>query len=255
MEPGRPAEASRAPPPGRGRASAAVAWGFAPAERAIDVGSPLAEILAGLLAYLIGGVPFGWLAVRIAKGQDLRRIGSGNIGATNASRLWPGTVSIMVFVIVFALDFAKGFAAVSFAHRLGHWLGSDPPGETLGLICGASAILGHVFTPYLHFRGGKGVATAFGVVTALAPWSSLAALGIWGILVAATRYMSLGSIGAMLAIPITYYASHGGETFRSRLASFVFFVLLAAMVVWRHRENILRILSGSERKVGTTDQI
>lgn len=222
---------------------------------AIQIGTPLAEILAALLAYLIGGVPFGWLTVRLFKGMDLRTVGSGNIGATNASRLWPGHASILIFVFVFALDFAKGFCACYFAHKLGSFLGAEIPGETLGMICGAAAILGHVFTPYLRFKGGKGVATALGVVTALAPISSLAAVGMWGLLVGLTRYISLGSIGAMVAVPVAYLLSYGPETFRGRLAVFLFFVALTGIVVWRHRDNILRILSGKERKVGATDQI
>lgn len=226
-----------------------------PGDAPIDIGTPLAEILAALLAYGIGGIPFGWLTVKLLKRKDLRTIGSGNIGATNASRLWPGHLSIVVFVLVFTLDFAKGFLACSFAHKLGSFLGAEIPGLTLGMICGAAAILGHVFTPYLRFKGGKGVATALGVVTALAPISSLAAVGMWGILVLLTRYMSLGSIAAMVAVPVAYFVKYGPETFRGRLAVFLFFVALTGIVVWRHRDNILRILSGKERKIGAADQI
>ncbi len=226
-----------------------------PGACAIDIGSPIAEILAAALAYLIGGIPFGWLTVRVLRGRDLRTVGSGNIGATNASRLWPGNWSILAFVFVFALDFAKGYLAFVFAHKLGSFLGAEIPGQTLGMICGAAAILGHVFTPYLRFKGGKGVATALGVVTALAPISSLAAVGMWGLLVGITRYISLGSIGAMVAVPVAYVLSYGPETFRGHLAVFLFFVALTAIVVWRHRENILRILKGKERKVGAADQV
>lgn len=229
--------------------------GRSPGEPLIDVGSPLAEILAGLLAYAIGGIPFGWLFIRVLKHIDLRTIGSGNIGATNAARLWPGWRSIAAFAVVFLLDFAKGFCAVTFAHNLGELLGSAAPGETLGMICGSAAILGHVFTPYLRFKGGKGVATTLGVVTALAPWSTIAALGTWGILVVVTRYMSVGSIGAMVAVPVAYLLSYGPDTFKGRLAVFLLFIGLSGIVIWRHRENILRILSGKERKVGTADQI
>jgi len=222
--------------------------------RTIDIGTPGAEILAGLLAYLIGGIPFGWLFARFTKGVDLRRVGSGSTGATNASRLFSPRWAVPAFAVVFILDFAKGFAAATFSHGLGSWLGSAAPGETLALACGAAAILGHVFTPYLRFKGGKGVATALGVVTAFAPWSSLAAVGAWGLLVGLTRYISLGSMGAMVAIPVVYYASHGAETFHQKLGVFLFFVALAAIVVWRHRENIFRILQGVERKLGASDQ-
>jgi glycerol-3-phosphate acyltransferase PlsY len=220
----------------------------------MNLGTPWGEILAALLAYLIGGVPFGWLAVRTLKGIDLRKVGSGNIGATNASRTWTGRGSIVAFLCVFALDFFKGFAAANWAGNLGEWLHATTPPETLDVLCGACAILGHVWTPYLRFKGGKGVATALGVVTALAPWSSLYALGAWGLLVGITRYMSMGSIAAMVSIPLTYLLRNGSETFHGRLGVFVFLTLVAVMVVWRHRGNIARVLQGRERKVGATDQ-
>lgn len=214
----------------------------------------MAEILAVLVAFAIGGIPFGWLVARLVKGVDLRKVGSGNIGATNASRLFEKNWGIVAFLAVFILDFAKGFCAAYFSFELAEWLGSTIPTETVGLICGAASILGHVFSPYLGFKGGKGVATALGVVTALAPWSSLAAVGTWGLLVGLTRYMSLGSIGAMLALPLMYFVSYGDEVFHRKLAIFLFLVALAAMVIWRHRANIRRLLSGRERKVGASDQ-
>jgi glycerol-3-phosphate acyltransferase PlsY len=220
----------------------------------MTIGSPWAEILAALLAYAIGGIPFGWLAARVVKGVDLRRVGSGNIGATNASRLWDKGMSIVAFVVVFLLDCFKGFCAANWSANLGDWLGASTIPETMGVICGAAAILGHVFTPYLNFKGGKGVATALGVVTALAPLSSLYALGAWGLLVGLTRYMSLGSVAAMIVIPLSYLIRYGDETFRGRLGVFVFLTVVAVMVVWRHRANIRRVLQGRERKVGAADQ-
>jgi glycerol-3-phosphate acyltransferase PlsY len=219
------------------------------------IGSPGAEILAGLLAFLVGGIPFGWLAARLLKGVDLRTVGSGNIGATNASRLWAGRAGIVAFACVFLLDFAKGFAAAYGSNALGEWLGGSEEGETLSVICGACSILGHVFTPWLGFRGGKGVATSLGVVTALAPLSSLYALGFWGLLVGVTRYMSLGSMGAMLSIPVSYALRMGPETFRGRLGVFLFLTAMTGIVVWRHWGNLRRILQGRERKVGAADQL
>ena len=221
----------------------------------IYLGSPLAEILAGLLSFAIGGIPFGWLFARFVKGIDLRKVGSGNIGATNASRLFEGAVSVAAFLFIFALDFGKGLCAALFGYKLGLWLGADAGTEFLSVICGASAILGHVFTPYLGFKGGKGVATTLGVVTAFAPWSSLAAVGTWGLLVGLTRYISLGSIGAMIAIPVAYVIHFGDRTWKEGLGVFLFFIALAGIVVWRHRENIVRILKGSERKLGAADQL
>jgi glycerol-3-phosphate acyltransferase PlsY len=221
----------------------------------MDVGTPGAEIFAALLAYAIGGIPFGWLAVRWFKGVDLRTVGSGSTGATNASRLWPGGWSVVAFAAIFLLDFGKGFAAAFFSEKLGLWLGGRSDGWTMAVVCGASAILGHVFTPYLQFRGGKGVATALGVVTALAPWSSLFALGAWGLLVAITRYVSLGSMAAMVSIPITYLLRNGSETFHSRLGVFVFLTVMAGIVIWKHRGNLARLLQGRERRVGAHDQL
>lgn len=220
----------------------------------MNVGSPWAEILSVLLAFVIGGIPFGWIAARVLRGVDLRTVGSGNIGATNFSRLYPGNISIVAFAGVFILDFAKGFCAAWFAVKLGDWLGSSAPGMTLEVLCGSGAILGHVFSPYLGFNGGKGVATALGAVTALTPWASVVALGTWGLLVGLTRYMSLGSIGAVVAIPIYFVVAYGSEAFEGRLAIFLFFVGLAAIVIWRHRGNIRAILEGKERKVGAVDQ-
>ena len=140
------------------------------------------------------------------------------------------------------------------ADHLGASLGSASSGITLQVLCGLAAVLGHIFTPYLRFKGGKGVATTFGVVTALAPLSSLWGLGAWGILVAITRYMSLGSIAAVVVIPLTYILDNGSQVFRSRLGVLLFLLTLAFVVVWRHRDNIRRILTGRERKVGATDQ-
>lgn len=216
----------------------------------MHLGSPLAEILAGLLAFLIGAIPFGWIFARVARGVDLRTVGSGNVGATNAARLYRGRRAVFAFLFVFVLDAAKGFAAAWFAHELGRVLGAGAGPNVMSVICGSSAILGHVFTPYLGFKGGKGVATALGVIAALATWQAIYAVGAWGVLVAFTRYVSLGSIVAMLSIPVTYLLKYGDESFHARLLIFAFLTVCAAVVVWRHRANIRRLLDGRERKIG-----
>ena len=225
----------------------------------MHIGSPWAETLAALLAYGIGGIPFGWLTARALKGVDLRHVGSGNIGATNASRLWIGGPSIVAFLGVFLLDFGKGFCAANWSSNLGEWLhGSalnESASERLTLVCASASRLGHVLTPYLGFSGGKGVATGLGVVTALAPLQSLFALGFWGLLVALTRYMSLGSVIAMASIPLTYLLKWGNETFTRRLGVFSFLTALALLVLWRHLENLRRILQGRERRLGDIHQI
>lgn len=220
----------------------------------MSLGTPLAETLLFVSAYLVGGIPFGWLVGKVVKGVDLRTVGSGSVGATNASRLWTGAPSVAMFVVVFALDFSKGFLVTMLPALVDHPLGAATPSLTLQVVCGLGAILGHVFTPYLKFKGGKGVATTFGVVTALAPLSSLFGLGAWGMFVALTRYMSMGSMAAVTAIPISYLLAKGQDTFNRYFLVFALFTVIAVFVVWSHRSNIKRILQGSERKVGAADQ-
>ena len=225
----------------------------------MPLGSPWGEILLVICAFLVGGIPFGWIIAKVFKGVDLRTVGSGGTGATNCSRLWQGSRSIVMFLAVFALDFGKGIvgALVSegVARDLAAWLGADDANVmTLQACCGLAAILGHMFSPYLQFRGGKGVATSFGVVIGLAPISVLWGLAAWGVLVALTRYMSLGSMGAMVAIAISHWLMYGKEAFQDRLAITVFLIASAAAVIWRHRENIQRILAGTERRIGEADQ-
>lgn len=214
------------------------------------VGSPIAEILATLLAFLIGAVPFGWLFARVAKGVDLRTIGSGNVGATNAARLYTGRRALTTFIVVFILDAMKGFAAAWWSPNLSTWLGAHAYEDTVRVACGSAAILGHVFTPYLSWKGGKGVATALGVVTAMATWSALYAVGAWGVVLVITRYVSLGSIIAMVTIPITYFLRYKSETFHARLGVFLFLTVAAGVVIWRHRANIGRLLEGRESRIG-----
>ena len=216
----------------------------------MNVGTPVAEILSALLAFLIGGIPFGWLYAKAARGVDLRRVGSGNVGATNAARLYRGKRAIGVMALVMLLDGAKGFAAGMLSPGVGSFLGRGVSGETMGVICGAAAILGRVFTPYLSFRGGKGVATTLGVVGALATWPALYALGFWGLLVAVTRYVSIGSMVAVLSIPVSYWLKYKSETFHGRLGIFAFLTAIAVVVIWRHRENLSRLLRGKERRIG-----
>ncbi|MDA1195771.1 MAG: glycerol-3-phosphate 1-O-acyltransferase PlsY [Planctomycetota bacterium] len=224
----------------------------------MSLGSPWSEIVLVIGAFFLGGVPFGWIFARLVKGVDLRRVGSGGTGATNCSRLWHGPTSLLVFMLIFGLDFGKGLlgALISedIARLLAGGLGADPNVMTLQAACGLAAILGHIFSPFLGFRGGKGVATTFGVVIGLAPISVLWGLGAWGLLVALTRYMSLGSMGAMVAIAISHWLMYGENAFTDRLAITVFLVASAAAVIWQHRTNIQRILAGTERRVGEADQ-
>lgn len=186
-------------------------------------------------SYLLGAIPTSWLTVRLVKGQDLRTLGSGNLGATNLYRQlgWRFAVPVGVF------DLAKGAIPVlCFAPRAG---GGDPA----ALLLGATAVVGHVFSVFVRFRGGKGVATGAGVVLALAPWAFLAALLVWAVVVRLSGYVSLGSILAALSLPPAVWLL---EPERRALAWA--FAVLALMIVVLHRQNIGRLAAGTEHRFG-----
>ena len=194
---------------------------------------PLAWVLA---AYLVGSIPFSLLAVRVSSGQDIREAGSGNVGATNALRvggLGAGAVALTG-------DVGKGAATVLVA-RL--WGGSS---VLTGLVA-AAVVVGHVYSLFLGGRGGKGVATAGGALGALAPWAFLLSLSVFLVLVVSTRYVSLGSMGAVLTFPLFVWLLNDLERGGWFLAVAT---LVPILVVWRHRGNILRLLRGEERKLG-----
>lgn len=186
-----------------------------------------------LASYLLGAIPTSYLVVRLLRGEDLRRQGSGNLGATNLYRVlgWRYAVPVALF------DMAKGAVPVLvFAPRAGH-------GEFTPLLLGATAMVGHVFSVFVGFRGGKGVATGAGVVLGLAPWAFLAALAVWAVLVRTTGYVSLGSIVAALALPPAVWLLHP-----ERRSLIWIFGLLAALVVVTHRANLRRLLAGTESR-------
>ncbi len=188
------------------------------------------EAIAVAVAYLLGSVPFAYLA-GLSRGVDIRTVGSKNVGATNVFRTLGRTIGITVM----ALDIAKGAVAVVVAHAL-----TDQPWP---LVAAGAAILGHVFPVWLRFRGGKGVAVAGGAVLALAPVPALLVILIWFVIVAATRYVSLGSITAAVAFPILVLA------FGEPWPTVVFSALAGAAVVVKHRANIRRLLGGTELRL------
>jgi len=197
--------------------------------------SKLVLILA--ISYLLGSIPFGYLLVRIFRGEDVRLSGSGNIGATNVSRKSPALGALTLI-----LDAAKGFAAVELAAIYSQ---GDAMGDRPQLIMAASAlfaIVGHMFPVWLRFRGGKGVATALGAFLRFAPMAVLVAVGIFILTVAISRRMSLGSIVTAVLFPTTVW------TFRvSRDPATLALVGIAALlIIIRHYKNILRLLSGEE---------
>ena len=193
-----------------------------------------AAALVGL-AYLIGSVAFAVLLVRISTGKDIRTEGSGNAGATNVLRAHGKRLGLTVA----ALDVAKGALAV--------WLvrlaTADP---RYAAAAAFAAVLGHVFPIYYGFRGGKGVATAVGAFLVLAPWPTLACVGVFVLVVAATRYVSLGSIVGMVLLPPI-----AGLLFHAPRSVVLAAAATAVLIVLKHRENLARLASGKERKLGS----
>jgi glycerol-3-phosphate acyltransferase PlsY len=191
-------------------------------------------------AYLLGSLPFGAIVAR-ARGVDLRRVGSGNVGATNVFR----ALGLKAALVVFILDVAKGFAGTRLAPAL---LGGAMPVEYMRLACGLAVMAGSVASVFLGFRGGKGVAAAVGVFMGLEPLATAICLGIWIVLFWRFRYVSLGSVIGAAALPLLMLAINGGGFARSPI--FILGVVVAAIVVLRHRSNIRRLLEGTENRMG-----
>ncbi len=201
-------------------------------------------IFSIILSYLIGSIPFGYL-IAVTKGIDIRTEGSGNIGATNVSRVLGRKYGL----IIFALDMFKGFVAVYFVPVLvGGANFITTPDNLPVILCGFCAILGHAFPVFLRFRGGKAVATSFGVLVWLAPIPTAVAFGVWIVTVAVSRYVSLGSmLGTLVTIwAIVYFVDSpfGDNVYITFLA-----VAVAVLVIAKHKSNIQRIISGTEKKV------
>ena len=187
-------------------------------------------------SYLLGSVPFGLLLARAFAGVDVRAAGSGNIGATNVAR----TAGRSLGILTLLLDAGKGALAVAVTSIvLG--VNMDTGWPTLA---GVAAFLGHVFPPWLRFRGGKGVATAFGVILVLSPWLAAGSAAAFAGLVLATRTVSIASIGAALAAAAIAFVLHGWEWRVTRVVTAILVV-----IVVRHRANIGRLLRGEESRL------
>jgi len=201
-----------------------------------------------LLAYVVGGASFALLAGKLA-GIDLRKHGSGNLGATNVVRVLGRPIGFTVF----ALDVAKGFVPAFFFPRLS-------PAVPLGVIhpsivFGVAAILGHVFPFYLGFKGGKGVATTTGVLLALAPAAFGVGIAVWLACLFAFRYVSLASVAMAVAFPTTLVLLDPERALGDEISVTVAVVLVCALLVWRHRGNLKRIAAGTEPKVFTGKRV
>jgi glycerol-3-phosphate acyltransferase PlsY len=189
------------------------------------------DLLLVLAAYLVGSIPFGYVLPRLLRGEDVRRHGSGNVGATNVWRVYGRSIGLPVAI----LDVLKGLVPAA----LGLWLG----GDWVGVLAGAAAMLGHARPVYLGFsKGGKMVATAGGVAFALAPLAALCCAGVWIVVFLATRYASLASLVTALALPGFVLL------FGYPWPVLVFAVASAVAVFFLHRQNLRRLVAGTEHR-------
>lgn len=197
-------------------------------------------LILALVAFLAGAFPSSYLAGRLLKRIDLREHGSGNLGATNVFRVMGAGPALLVL----AVDIFKGFAPV-------FWLPSFT-GQVdviaLKVVLGLAAVAGHVFSPYVGFRGGKGVATGAGVVLAICPLAVLLCLAVWLSFLAIFRIVSIASIAAAISLPvfINFTLEHSGAGFATIQA---FSIVLAAVVFFTHRSNIRRLITGKEKRL------
>jgi glycerol-3-phosphate acyltransferase PlsY len=194
-------------------------------------------LITAVASYLLGTIPFGYLLVRVFRGEDVRSSGSGNIGATNVARKSPA-----LGVATLILDAGKGLVAVVLARVL-----SGGEHQKLVMTVAAfCAVVGHLFPVWLKFHGGKGVATSLGSFALIAPKSVVCMVGLFLLIVAATRYISMGSVVAAAAFPVLAWLLH--EYVETRQLILIAFASL--LVVWKHRQNIGRLIAGTESKLG-----
>lgn len=209
-------------------------------------------LIFGLIAFAIGGIPFGLIIASVMAHEDIRKLGSGNIGTTNVARNAGKAAGILTLLC----DALKGFISVMLVRLFLSNYGFVPlvsgnstaEAELVVSFVYACCVLGHIFSPWLHFHGGKGIAVGFGGGLAVNPFAALLALAVFFTLAIPTRYVSLGSIGAAVAIPI-FCLLFGMDV----LASIPVFVV-GATVIWAHRSNIQKLNAGNERKFSFGDK-
>ena len=200
--------------------------------------------LIATVSYLLGSIPFGYLLVRIFRGEDVRLAGSGNIGATNVSRKSPA-----LGLITLLLDALKGAAAVGFAIFICSQM-RTPEVSSFSVMALAAflGVLGHIFPVWLRFRGGKGVATGMGSFAIIAPKAGLAAVGVFLAVVLLSRYISLGSIVAVAVFPLLVWLLH---EYGSASIALVLISLVSLLIIAKHHENIRRLFAGTENRIGS----
>jgi len=200
-------------------------------------------LLTLLAAYLLGSIPSGYLAGR-ARGIDIRAQGSGNIGATNVTRILGKRIGILVLVT----DAAKGWVSVYFIPRLVWWLFVIPEGsllaEWLSITAGIGAVLGHNYTCWLNFKGGKGIATSAGVMLGLVPFALVIVLAVFLVVLVTTRFVSLASISASVTLPFATWLTGQKAALIAVTAG------LGILAVFKHRTNIKRLLNRTEPRFG-----
>jgi acyl phosphate:glycerol-3-phosphate acyltransferase len=201
------------------------------------------NILIVAASYLLGSIPFGYLLVRIFRGEDVRRSGSGNIGATNVSRKSP-----VLGVVTLVLDALKGVAAVMVAVVFYNNTNRSLSMTALMSLAALCAIVGHMFPIWLKFRGGKGVATGLGSFAMIAPVAVLACAVIFLVVALISRYVSLASIVSVALFPSMVWTLH---QYGHSLLALVFMTIASLLIVVKHRQNIHRLLTGTEHRFGS----
>ena len=199
----------------------------------------LGYIATAVVAYLLGSIPTGFLVAK-ARGIDIRTVGSGNIGATNAFRILGKGQGLLV---LFG-DASKGWIAVQLAAPLLAQMFAGAPENYLRITAGVSAILGHNYTCWLGFKGGKGIATTAGVLLALVPWALLIILGVWILLILLTRYVSVASIAASFVLPFATWFTTSHDIGLTAVTG-----AMAFLAICKHRCNIQRLLDGTEHRI------
>lgn len=203
----------------------------------------IAVLLIALVSYLVGSIPSGYIAGRIA-GVDIRTVGSGSIGATNVTRALGKRYGYPVFIV----DFAKGLGAVGIATMIGRYLSMPPNShQLLQIVAGVFCVIGNAFPVWLRFRGGKGIATSAGVLFGLMPLIALVGVIVWVVTFQITRYVSVASIAATIALPITVLVVTYFKQTNEYLMLYLT-ICLAALVILRHRSNLSRLMRGTEER-------
>jgi len=205
----------------------------------------LASLIVFAVAYLLGSIPVGYLMVRLFRHQDIRTAGSGNIGATNVLRAGGKSLGAATFL----LDMLKGSGAVYIGGIIGVLLAPNALVRNMQALAALSAVLGHVFPVWLRFKGGKGVATGFGVFLVAAPTSALAAITVFALVLLTTRYVSLASILGAASFPLFAFILVHSE--RPPFFISVQFIV-ALLIIAKHHQNIRRLLAGTESRIGAS---